>query len=153
MPSTKRPVAFWLFAAFLTFTIVFVLTGQTMSLADYDFTVRHGLQESPALVSMFGVQVNRGFAAGDTIVYLPLVAVSLAGLCMRKRWSLITTAGVAAISAYWSVTVIFMFLFLPGTPGYAYVPGAEILGVVGLYTAAGVCGLVYLALHGDALLR
>jgi hypothetical protein len=36
--------------------------------------------------------------AGDTVVYVPLMLVSLAGLFLRKRWSLLTTA--ARISCF-----------------------------------------------------
>ena len=99
------------------------------------------------------MQVNRAFGAGDTVVYIPLMAVSLVGLFLRKRWSLLTTAAVAGVSAYWSVTIIFIFLFLPGAPGYDYVPGLGIWFFVGTYTAFGVWGLFYLLFRGDVLLR
>jgi hypothetical protein len=99
-------------------SIALMLVGQTMSVFNYDFTVRHGLQESSEQVGEFGVQVNRAFGAGDTIVYIPLLLASLVGLLLKKRWSWISTAAVAGVSAYWSVTIIFTLLFLQGTPGY-----------------------------------
>jgi hypothetical protein len=43
-------------------------------------------------------------------------------------------------------------LFLPGTPGYSYVPGFEIWLFVGAYAAFGVWSLVYLLFRADALL-
>jgi len=130
-----------------------MLMGQTMAVFNYDFTASLGLQESVGEVSEFGVQVNRAFGAGDTVVYIPLMVVSLVGLFLRKRWSLLTTAAVAGVSVYWSVTIIFIFLFLPGAPGYDYVPGPEIWLFVGTYTAFGVWGLFYLLFRGDALLQ
>ena len=153
MPITNRPIAFWIIVLFLAFSIAVMLMGQTMAVFDYDLTVRLGLQESAWHVSGFGVQVNRAFGASDTVVYIPLMVVSLAGLFLRKRWSLFTTAAVVGVSAYWSVTATFMFLFLPGVSGYSYVPGPEIWFFIGAYTAFGVWGLFYLIFRGDALLR
>jgi len=153
MPRKSRPVAFWIFVVFLAVSIVLMLMGQAMCVFYYDLTVRLGLQESPEQVGEFGVQVNRAFGVGDTIVYVPLLIASLAGLWLKKRWSLLTTAAVVGISVYWSVTVSFIFLFQAGTPGYSYVPGLEIWFFVGTYTAFGVWGLFYLIMRGEALLR
>jgi hypothetical protein len=104
-------------------------------------------------VGEYGVRVNRAFGAGDTVVFIPLMVASLMGLFFKKRWSLLTTAAVAGVSLYWSVTVGFLFLFLPGVPGYGYVPGAVVWFFVGAYTAFGVWALIYLFLRGDALLQ
>jgi hypothetical protein len=152
MPDAGRPIAFWIIVVFLSLSIIVMLIGQTIAVFNYDFTASLGLQESVEEVSQFGVQVNRAFGASDTIVYVPLMAVSLVGLFLKKRWSLLTTAAVAGVSAYWSVTILFIFLFLPGAPGYDYVPGLGILFFVGAYTAFGVWGLFYLLFRGDALL-
>jgi len=153
MPRTKRPIAFWIIILFLALSIALMLIGQTTAVFDYDLAVRLGLQESAGDVSGFGVQVNRAFGAGDTVVYIPLMVVSLAGLFLRKRWSLLTTAAFAGVSVYWSVTVSFMFLFLPGVSGYSNVPGPEIWFFIGAYMIFGVWGLIYLILRGEALLR
>jgi len=153
MPNAKRPIAFFVIVVFLSVSIILMLIGQTMAVFNYDFTAQLGLQESVGKVSEFGVQVNRAFGAGDTIVYIPLMVVSLVGLFFKKRWSLLTTAAVSGVSAYWSVTISFTFLFLPGAPGYDYVPGPEIWFFVGAYTVFGVWGFFYLLFRGNALLR
>ena len=153
MNNKARPLAFWIFVFFLSLSIVLMLIGQTMSIFNYDFTVRHGLQESSEQVSEFGVQVNRAFGAGDTVVYIPLLIASLVGLWLKKRWALISTAAVAGVSAYWSVTIIFTFLFLPGTPGYNYEPGFEIWLFVITYTVFGLWGFFYLLWRGETLIQ
>jgi hypothetical protein len=151
--ATKRPTAFWIIVVFLVLSIALLVTGQTLAVFNYDLTVKLGLQESLAQVGEFGVQVNRAFGASDTIVYIPLIIISLVGLLLRKRWSLLTTAALAGVSVYWSVTIIFYFLFLPGTHGYNYVPGLEIWLFVGSYAVFGVWALCYLLFRTDALLR
>lgn len=153
MADAGRPVTFWFIVLFLGASILLMLIGQTTAVFDYDLAVRLGLQESPTQVGAFGVEVNRGFGAGDTIVYIPLLVVSLAGLLLKRRWALVATAAVAGVSAYWAVTVSFILLFLPGVPGYSYVPGPEIWLFVGAYAVFGVWALLYLSLRGDALIQ
>lgn len=153
MADGNRPLAFWVIVLFLGASIILMLMGQTMAVFNYDLAVRLGLQESLTDVSRFGVEVNRGFGASDTVVYIPLLVVSLAGLLLKRHWSLLTTAAAAGVSAYWAVTVTFILFFLPGTPGYSYVPGPEIWLFVGTYAVFGVWTLFYLVLRGDALLH
>jgi hypothetical protein len=153
MPSAKRPIAFWFIVVFLAVSIILMLLGQTMAVFNYDLAVRLGLQESPEQVGEFGVQVNRAFGAGDTVVYIPLMAVSLVGLFLRKRWSLLATAAVVGVSAYWSVTVGSLLVFLPVVSGYGLVPGPEYWLFIGAYIVFGVWGLLYLIFRGDVLLR
>ena len=153
MEQTKRPVAFWIVTGFLAVSMILLLMGQTMALIDYDFAVQLGLQESIKDVSSYGVQVNRAFGAGDTMVYIPLIALSLIGLMLRKRWSLLTTAAVMGVSLYWAATVVFMLVFLEGAPGYYLEPGMEYWLVMAAYIVFGACGLLYLVLRGDDLLK
>ncbi len=119
MPTQSRPLSFWIIALFLAASILLMLAGQTTAVFDYENAVRLGLQGAAGQVGEFGVQVNRAFGAVDTLVYIPLMPAALVGLWLRARWSLLVTAAVAGISAYGSVTVACLFLFLPGTPGYA----------------------------------
>ena len=153
MAKATRPVAFWLIIVFLALSVVLLLLGQTMSIFDYDLTVRLGLQESLEEVGAHGIQVNRAFGTGDTIVYIPLMLTSLTGLWLRNRWALLTTAAVAGISVYWTATIGSMLAFLPGTPSYNYVPPLEIWLFVGTYMLFGVWCLLYLLARGETLLQ
>lgn len=152
MEHTKRSMAFWIITGFLTVSMILLLMGQTMALIDYGLAVRLGLQEDIKDVSSYGVQVNRAFGAGDTIVYIPLIALSIIGLVLRKRWSLLTTAAVMGVSAYWATTIVFMLVFLADTPGYYLEPGLEYWLGTAAYIVAGFWGLLYLVIKGDNLL-
>ena len=94
MTSARRPIVFWIMVVFLTASVILILMGQTMAVLNYDLAAHLGLQESLGQMVEFGVQVNRAFGAGDTVVYIPLMVVSLVGLFLKKRWSLLTTAAV-----------------------------------------------------------
>jgi hypothetical protein len=152
MQDHKRPFAFWVITVYMSVSMLLLFMGQAMALIDYDYAVKLGLQESVKQVSSNGVQVNRAFGAGDTLVYIPLIALSVTGLIQRKRRSLLTTAAVMGVSAYWATTVLFMLVFLPGAPGYYLVPGMEYWLVTLAYAVSGVCGLLYLVFRGDNFL-
>ena len=153
MSSSRRPAAFWFNILFLAVSVVLMLAGQTLGVFDYDLAVSMGLQEKPEEMTEFGVQVNRAFGVSDTVVYVPLIVASLVGLWLRKRWSLLTTAAFCGASAYWTVTVTFIFIFAPGVPGYSNIPGPEIWLFIGTYMVVGVVGLCYLIWRGDELLQ
>lgn len=153
METGKRPFAFRVIIVFLVVSIVLLAAGQTTAVFDYDLAARMGLQEDVAEISEYGVQVNRAFGAGDTLVYIPLMIISLVGLILRKRWSLVTTAAVMGISVYWTVTVSLMMSFLKGVPGYTMKPGPEYWVFIGGYLVFGLGGLAYLLFRGDNLIR
>jgi hypothetical protein len=62
----NRPLAFWVLMAFMSVSVVFL--GQTLAVFNYEFAVNLGMQEDIGDVGAFGVQVNRAFGAGDTLV-------------------------------------------------------------------------------------
>jgi len=152
MSSNNRPIAFWIISGFLGLSVIVLAVGQTTSLFAYDFAVRLGLQESVDAVTPFGVEMNRAFGASDTFVYIPLMLVSLLGLFLKKGWALVTTAAVMGISAYWSLTMVAVLVFLRGVPGYQLVPGLEYWVFLGAFLAFGIWGILYLAFRGDSLL-
>ena len=152
MAGARRPISFWVIIVFLIVSMVLLLMGQTMAIFNYEFAVKLGLQEDFKEVSEFGVQINRAFGAGDTVVYIPLMAISLVGLFLRKHWSLVTTAAVMGISAYWATTVAFMLYFLPGVSNYNLEPGPAYWVFIGVYIIFGVLGVVYLMFRGDNII-
>jgi hypothetical protein len=126
--------------------------GQTMAILNYEFAVSIGLQEDVKEVGELGKQINRAFGASDTIIYIPLIALSIVGLFLKKSWALITTAAVMGISAYWATTVAFLLWFLIGVPTYHFIPGPEYWVFISAYIVFGIWGLFYLIFRGDQLI-
>lgn len=149
----NRPLAYWIILCFLLLSLVLLLLGQTMALINYELTAQLGLQEDIKDVGLYGVQMNRAFAAGDTIIYLPLIIISIIGLMLRKQWSLFTTAAAMGISAYWATTLLIMLFILKGVPGYSLEPGLEYWLFMVPFIIFGIWGLFYLVFRGDDLLR
>ena len=98
MSLKNRSLPFWIFTVFLSLSIVLMIAGQTLSIFNYDLAMDLGLQETPEQVGEHGVQVNRAFGVGDTVVYIPLLIASLFGLWLKKRWALIVTGAVTGVS-------------------------------------------------------
>ena len=149
---TRRTPAFWIMASFLAISIPLMLAGQTLSVFDYELTTRLGLQEARDQVGAYGVQFNKAFAVADTVVYLPLIVLSLSGLITRKRWALFTTAAFAGASIYWTVTIAAAFRLLPEVESYVYQPPFQIWLFVVVYFLFGVWALAYLIWRGERLL-
>ena len=151
MSSKKRPMAFWGICAFLIVSLVMLLVGQTSAIFAYEFAVSLGLQESVEDVTEYGVEVNRAFGVGDTVVYVPLIVAALIGIVRRRQWALPVTGAVMGISSYWATTCLSMFGFLPGTPGYSLELNIAYWVVLGSYIGIGFWGIVYLSVRGDRL--
>lgn len=152
MTIHNRHISFWVLTVFLIISLLLFLLGQTTAIFNYDFAVSLGLQESIEEVGEFGVQLNRAFGVGDTIIYIPLIVISIIGLFMKKSWALMTAAAVMGISAYWATTVGFILWFLMDVPGYKFVPGAEYWWFISAYIVFGIVGLFYLVYRGNNII-
>ena len=89
---------------FLSLTAVLLVPGQTMAVFDYEMALSFGLQEEAKAISEFGVQINRDFGAGDSIVYLPLVILFIIGLFLKQRRPQLAIAAAMGVSSYWAAT-------------------------------------------------
>lgn len=152
MKMLRRSFAFWIITGILLLSLILLLMGQTMALINYELAVALGFQESVKDVGEFGVQINRAFGASDTLIYIPLIILSIIGLFLRKKWALFTSAAVMGISSYWATTAAFMFYFLIGVPNFNFVPGVDYWLFMTAYIIFGVWGLLYIILRGDKLL-
>jgi hypothetical protein len=83
------------------------VAGQTMSLIDHDLTVSLGLQESEEEIGKVGIAFARGFALGDTVLYIPLFVIGIIGLVKRRSWGTFFMFGALAVTVYWPVVHLF----------------------------------------------
>ena len=152
MNHAKRVIAFWFLIIFMSLSSVIFFLGQTSAVFFYDFAVSLGLQEDVIEIGEFGVAINRAFGVSDTLVYIPLIILSVIGLIMKKKWALFTSAAVMGISTYWATTVAFILLFLEGVPDYHFIPTFDYWAFIFLYIIFGLWGLWYLIFRGESLI-
>lgn len=140
--SENRGFAFWILIVFGIFLIVIYLLGQTMALLNYDFTIKIGLQEPGSIITPLGVAFNKGFGFGDTLVYIPLFILAIAGLIGRKEYGLYTMFGALAITMYWPAVSLSTLYFAKGSSGFhftAYTSYTIVLSLIFLYGFWGCC--------------
>lgn len=97
--------------------------------------------------------MNRAFGVGDTIVYIPLIIISLIGLFMRKRRAPVINAAVMGISIYWTVTMMALMICARVVSGYSLKPGPDYFRFLGSFVLFGLSGLFCLVFPGERLLR
>ena len=86
---------------------IFLIVGQSYSLLDYDSAVALGLQESEKEVGKVGIAFAKGFAFGDTILYVPMLLAGIIGLLKRKKWGVYVMSASCALSVYWPLVHLY----------------------------------------------
>ena len=105
--NNKRGIGFWVLISASILLTLLLLAGQTFSLINYERAVSLGLQESVEEVREVGIAFAKGFAFGDTAIYIPLLIAGAIGLLKRKRWGLYSLFGSLAISVYWPLVHLY----------------------------------------------
>ena len=139
-----RNIGFWILISLGILLTIMLLMGQTFSLINYDLTVSLGLQESVEEVSEVGVAWAKGFAFGDTVLYLPLLLIGIIGLLKRRSWGFYSMFGALAITVYWpivSLSTIFIGRTALNLNPDKYVSYSIILPLIAIY---GLWGMWYL---------
>ena len=129
--------------------LVMLLAGQTMAIIDYDFAVSMGLQESEEQLGERGVATNKGFGAGDTIVYIPLLVIGLIGIIRRSRWGMLAMGAAMGITVYWPVTCLFILFFSRGMQGFNFTSFTSYTVILSIITLYGIWGIVFLHRNKD----
>ncbi len=151
--NTKSYIGFRILIIFSIILLIFLLVGQSFALINYDFLVSIGLQESVEEITLVGIAFAKGFAFGDTVIYIPLIIAGVVGLLKRKRWGFHAFFGSLAISVYWPLVHLFAIIIeqeaitLP--PG-KYLSFYIILPLIASY---GLWGMWYLYKHQNILMK
>ncbi len=102
----KRSVSFWVLVVAGIVLLIFYILGQTASLVNYEFAESLGLQDPQEQVGEVGLSIARGFAVGDTFVYIPFLVAGIIGLFRRKLYGIYTMFAALAITLYWPIVNI-----------------------------------------------
>ena len=151
--NETRNIGFWILIGLGILLTIMLLMGQTFSLINYDLTVSLGLQESVEEVSEVGVAWAKGFAFGDTVLYLPLLLIGIIGLLKRRSWGFYSMFGALAITVYWpivSLSTIFIGRTVLNLNPDKYVSYSIILPLITIY---GLWGMWYLYKNRDKFIN
>lgn len=103
----KKDKGFWVLISIAIFLTVMFLAGQTLALFNHELTVELGLQESEEEIGKVGIAFAKGFAFGDTVIYIPLLVLGIIGLLKGKRWGKYSMFGALAITVYWPLVHLY----------------------------------------------
>ena len=138
----NRGVGFWALQSCGWVLLVYLIYAQGIPAFDYELGVSMGTQEPAATISDVGVAFWRGFAVGDVIVYIPLLAFGLLGHWFRRRWGQLLLGGALSITVYWPVVCLAAVVAARGAEGWTLpnerdywlvLPAISVWGLWGLW--------------------
>ena len=140
----NRKLGFWILQGIAILLVIFFLSGQTLSLFNYDFAVSIGMQESVGEITEVGIAFAKGFAFGDTVFYIPILLLGILGLFRNKAWGSYFMVGAMAVTVYWPV--VHLYAIFIGKDHLAlttdkYIAYSILLPLIAIY---GLWGIWYL---------
>lgn len=102
----RRGIGFWMVQGPGWLLTAYLLYAQAIPAFDYDRGVAMGTQEPAARITEVGAAFWWGFAFGDLVVYIPLLALGLAGHWTARRWARGVLSAALGITVYWPVVAL-----------------------------------------------
>ena len=124
----------WLLLAYLVW-------AQGLTAFSYDLGVSMGTQEPVETITEVGTAFWYGFAFGDLVVYIPLLAAGLIGHLRSTRWASAVLGAALGITVYWPVVCLVAVASARHAPGWNLSSEISYWIVLPLIAAWGVWGL------------
>ncbi|KHF24275.1 hypothetical protein [Solemya velum gill symbiont] len=137
----KRDSGFWMLQGFGWLLLSYLVYAQAIPAFDYDMGVAMGTQESADVITEVGTAFWYGFALGDLLVYIPLLAAGLVGYWLGKGWGRILLSAALGITAYWPIVCLAAIVAARSAPGWNLVNETPYWIVLPLITLGGAWGL------------
>ncbi len=114
---------------------------QCLSALNYNLGVRLGFQDSEKDVTEIGRAFWWGFAAGDLLLYTPLLGLGLIGHWHGANWSEFLLSAAFGITAYWTVVCLAAVRTACKSPEWKILDQKAYWIVLPIICLWGVCGL------------
>lgn len=140
-----RGAASWMLLVPGWVLLLYLMYAQAIPAFDYDIGVSMGTQEPAEQITEVGVAFYYGFAFGDLVVYIPLLALGLIGYGLRRTWGSIMLVAALGITVYWPVVNLAAAVAARPAPGWN-LPNESVYWIVlPLITVWGIWGLWQIA--------
>ena len=137
----KRDMNFWLVQVPGWLLLLYLIYAQAIPAFSYEVGVSMGTQEPVEVVSGVGVAFWYGFAFGDLLVYIPLLALGLIGYWTGKSWGRVLLGAALGVTIYWPVVCLAAVVAARDAPGWNLANETPYWIVLPLITLWGVWGL------------
>ena len=114
----KRDMNFWLIQVPGWLLLLYLIYAQAIPAFNYEAGVRMGTQEPVDVVSGVGVAFWYGFAFGDLVAYIPLLALGLTGHWTGKNWGRVLLGAALGVTVYWPVVCLAAVVAARDAPGW-----------------------------------
>jgi hypothetical protein len=109
--------------------LFYLVYAQAIPAFDYDLGVSMGTQEPADQITEVGVAFWYGFAFGDLVVYIPLLALGLIGHGLRRDWGRVMLVAALGITVYWPVVNLSAVVAARTAPGW-HLPNEAVFWIV-----------------------
>jgi len=133
----------WLLFAYL-------VIAQGLAALSYDLGVAMGTQEPAEIVTEVGAAFWYGFAAGDLLIYIPILLIGLIGDYRGTAWSSTILGAALGITVYWPVVCLAALVDARDAAGWNLTSEAPYWVVLTMITAWGIWGLLALTKRNPA---
>ena len=137
----NRGAGFWLLHGPGWLLLAYLVYAQAIPAFDYELGVSMGTQEPAEKITAVGTAFWYGFAFGDLVGYIPLLALGLMGHWLGRAWGRIMLVAALGISAYWPVVCLAAVVAARSAPGWNLVDETAFWIVLPLITAWAAWGL------------
>ena len=144
----KRDMNFWLVQVPGWLLLLYLIYAQAIPAFSYEVGVSMGTQEPVEVVSGVGVAFWYGFAFGDLLVYIPLLASGLIGHWAGKNWGRVLLGAALGVTIYWPVVCLAAVVAARDAPGWNLANETPYWIVLPLITLWGVWALWHLIQGG-----
>jgi hypothetical protein len=146
----KRDIEFWSIQGPGWLLLAYLVYAQAIPAFDYDLGITMGTQESAEQISDVGVAFWYGFAFGDLVTYIPILAMGLIGCWLGRMWGHMLLAAAFGITVYWPVVCLAAVVDARDAAGWNLTGEAAYWVVLPLIALWGAWGLWYLVHLDDS---
>ncbi|MFC2150170.1 hypothetical protein ACFLQV_01575 [Calditrichota bacterium] len=148
--SASSQRSFWLLQISGWFFFLYLVIAQGLTAISYDLGVIMGTQESVEQITEIGTAFFYGFAFGDLVVYIPILATGLIGHMLGKRWASIPLAAAFGITIYWPIVCLAALVDVRGVEDWKVASELPFWIALPLITAWGIWGLAQVIKYNPA---
>ena len=137
----KRDIYFWLLQGPGWLLFCYLSYAQAIPAFDYDLGVAMGTQEPAKQITDVGVAFWYGFAFGDLVAYIPLLAAGLIGHWLGRMWGHVLLGAALGITVYWPVISLAAVVAARDATGWnieSEIPYWIVLPIIALWSAWGL---------------
>ena len=137
----RRRIGNWILQGPGWVLLIYLVYAQGISALDYGLGVAMGTQEPSGVITEVGSAFWYGFAFGDLVIYIPLLAAGLVGHILGRTWNTVVLGAALGITVYWPIVCLAAVVDARDAEGWVLPNEADywvVLPIIALWGAWGL---------------